>query len=96
MTRQDLGLQPMDGPVIIEEDNSMTVVMPGWQARLDEWSNVRAGLGGLAHCGEQCPYPPQARNPAHCCNCLSSVRFRWHEVRRDLRRHHDAEAILSG
>ena len=40
MTRQDLGLQPMDGPVIIEEDNSMTVVMPGWQARLDEWSNV--------------------------------------------------------
>ena len=28
------------GPAIIEEDNSLTVVLPGWTARLDDWSNI--------------------------------------------------------
>ena len=28
------------GPAIIEEDNSLTVVLPGWNARLDDWSNI--------------------------------------------------------
>jgi len=28
------------GPAILEEDNSLTVVLPGWTARLDDWSNI--------------------------------------------------------
>ncbi len=40
MTRHDLGAKPVDGPVIIEEDNSLTVVLPDWKANLDEWSNI--------------------------------------------------------
>ena len=40
MTRHDLSGRPVDGPAIIEEDNSLTVVTPGWNARLDEWSNI--------------------------------------------------------
>lgn len=40
MTRHDLGANPLDGPAIIEEDNSLTVVSPDWQVRLDEWSNI--------------------------------------------------------
>ena len=40
MTRQDLSGGPADGPAIIEEDNSLTVVLPGWNASLDEWSNI--------------------------------------------------------
>ena len=40
MTRHDLSATPVDGPAIIEEDNSLTVVMPRWRARLDEWSNI--------------------------------------------------------
>ena len=40
MTRQDLSGGPVDGPAIVEEDNSLTVVIPGWNARLDEWSNI--------------------------------------------------------
>ena len=43
------GMMPIDsacefpkvpGPAIIEEDNSLTVVLPGWTARLDDWSNI--------------------------------------------------------
>ena len=26
--------------MVIEEDSSLTVVNPGWQASLDEWSNI--------------------------------------------------------
>ena len=40
MGRGDLTAQPIRGPAIIEEDNSLTVVLPGWTARLDEWSNI--------------------------------------------------------
>ena len=40
MGRIDLTAQPVRGPAIIEEDNSLTVVLPGWTARLDEWSNI--------------------------------------------------------
>ena len=40
MTRHDLGANPVDGPAIIEEDNSLTVVTPGWKVHLDEWSNI--------------------------------------------------------
>jgi len=28
------------GPAIIEEDNSLTVLLPGWTAALDDWSNL--------------------------------------------------------
>ena len=40
MTRYDLLARPIDGPAIIEEDNSLTVVIPSWKASLDEWSNI--------------------------------------------------------
>ena len=47
MSRGDLtAARKMPGPAIIEEDNSLTVVLPGWTARLDDWSNIvleRAG-----------------------------------------------------
>lgn len=28
------------GPLLIEEDNSVTVVPPGWRAEVDDWSNI--------------------------------------------------------
>lgn len=40
MGRHDLSGRPVRGPGIIEEDNSLTVVLPEWQACLDEWSNI--------------------------------------------------------
>ena len=36
----ELSSAPVPGPGIIEEDNSLTVVLPEWQACLDEWSNI--------------------------------------------------------
>ena len=38
--REDLSPNPQAGPMIIEEDNSLTVVTPDWRASLDEWSNI--------------------------------------------------------
>ena len=38
--RGDLATGPLDGPIVIEEDNSLTVVLPGWRASLDDWSNI--------------------------------------------------------
>ena len=41
MDRGDLtAARKVPGPAIIEEDNSLTVVLPGWTARLDDWSNI--------------------------------------------------------
>ena len=41
MGRGDLtAARKVPGPAIIEEDNSLTVVLPGWTARLDDWSNI--------------------------------------------------------
>jgi N-methylhydantoinase A len=31
---------PLDGPLVVEEADSTTVVHPGWRARLDEFGNV--------------------------------------------------------
>ena len=36
----DLAGRAVVGPAIIEEDNSLTVVLPGWRAALDDWSNI--------------------------------------------------------
>ena len=38
--RSQLSPTPEEGPMIVEEDNSVTVVNPGWRASLDEWSNI--------------------------------------------------------
>ena len=38
--RDRLSGAPEQGPMVIEEDSSLTVVNPGWRASLDEWSNV--------------------------------------------------------
>jgi N-methylhydantoinase A len=38
--RDQLSGAPQQGPMVIEEDSSLTVVNPGWQASLDEWSNI--------------------------------------------------------
>jgi N-methylhydantoinase A len=38
--RDDLAGGPISGPAIVEEDNSLTVILPGWRASLDEWSNI--------------------------------------------------------
>ena len=40
VTRSELLAKPLEGPAIIEEDNSLTVVLPNWKASLDEWSNI--------------------------------------------------------
>jgi N-methylhydantoinase A len=40
IARHNLSASPIEGPAIVEEDNSLTVVTPGWKARLDEWSNI--------------------------------------------------------
>lgn len=38
--RQNLCGTVVKGPAIIEEDSSLTVVLPGWKASLDDWSNI--------------------------------------------------------
>jgi N-methylhydantoinase A len=38
--RADLTDRRVKGPGIIEEDNSLTVLLPGWSASADEWSNI--------------------------------------------------------
>ena len=38
--RNELSEQPADGPMIIEEDSSLTIVTPGWRASLDHLSNI--------------------------------------------------------
>jgi len=38
--RKDLAEKASPGPMIIEEDNSLTLVPPDWNAALDEWSNI--------------------------------------------------------
>jgi N-methylhydantoinase A len=38
--RSEVSQSPRPGPMVIEEDNSLTVVNPGWKASLDEWSNI--------------------------------------------------------
>ena len=40
MGRDDLTARKVPGPAIIEEDSSLTVVLPEWSARLDDWSNI--------------------------------------------------------
>ena len=39
-TRDALPNSPRPGPVLVEEDTSLTLVPPGWQVSLDEWSNI--------------------------------------------------------
>ena len=43
--RRALSEVPQSGPMMIEEDNSLTVVNPGWNVRLDEWSNIVLDAG---------------------------------------------------
>jgi N-methylhydantoinase A len=31
----------IEGPAVIEQLDSTTLVPPGWQARVDEWLNIR-------------------------------------------------------
>lgn len=38
--RADLAGRHVKGPAIIEEDNSLAVLLPGWSASVDEWSNI--------------------------------------------------------
>lgn len=40
LARDEVTNTHVKGPAIIEEDNALTVVLPGWQARVDEWSNL--------------------------------------------------------
>jgi N-methylhydantoinase A len=40
ISRAALDNAPMRGPLIVEEDNSLTVVPPGWRCSLDPWSNI--------------------------------------------------------
>ena len=40
MPRIALAAAPVDGPLIIEEYDTTTVVRPGWTARLDGWNNI--------------------------------------------------------
>ena len=38
----------LDGPAIIEQLDSTTVVPPDWRAEVDEWLNIRMRLDGAA------------------------------------------------
>ncbi len=40
MPRVALTAEPVDGPLIIEEYDTTTVVRPDWTARLDGWNNI--------------------------------------------------------
>jgi N-methylhydantoinase A len=40
VSRAALDQAPARGPLIVEEDNSLTVVPPGWRCALDAWSNI--------------------------------------------------------
>ena len=40
LPRVALAAQPVDGPAIVEEYDSTTVIAPGWQASLDDWNNI--------------------------------------------------------
>lgn len=40
ISRDSLAGRHVGGPAIIEEDNSATVLNPGWRATLDGWSNI--------------------------------------------------------
>ena len=40
VSRDALSIEPSPGPMIVEEDNSLTVVPPHWKASIDEWSNI--------------------------------------------------------
>ena len=46
VARETLSQGPIDGPAIIEEDSALTVVLPGWRAQADEWSNIVLGRSG--------------------------------------------------
>jgi N-methylhydantoinase A len=38
--RAGLSIAPRDGPLIVEEYDTTTLVRPGWRARLDSWNNI--------------------------------------------------------
>ncbi|MEL0019548.1 MAG: hydantoinase/oxoprolinase family protein, partial [Rickettsiales bacterium] len=38
--RADLTAAPRQGPLIVEEYDSTTVVRPGWRASVDDWNNI--------------------------------------------------------
>jgi N-methylhydantoinase A len=38
--RVDLGEKAVDGPMIVEEYDTTTLVPPGWRAKLDDWNNI--------------------------------------------------------
>ena len=38
--RTALSSEPMEGPVIVEEYDSTTVIGPGWRGRVDGWNNI--------------------------------------------------------
>jgi N-methylhydantoinase A len=40
VSRASLAVRPLTGPAIVEEDNSATIINPGWRAKLDPWSNI--------------------------------------------------------
>jgi N-methylhydantoinase A len=40
LPRASLTRMPVDGPLIVEEYDTTTVVRPGWNARLDGWNNI--------------------------------------------------------
>ena len=40
MARTALGAEAIDGPAIIEEYDTTTIVRPGWTARRDHWNNI--------------------------------------------------------
>ena len=40
MPRAALSVEPIGGPIIVEEYDTTIVVLPDWQAALDGWNNV--------------------------------------------------------
>ena len=40
LPRSALGTSAIDGPLVVEEYDTTTVVRPGWRATLDDWNNI--------------------------------------------------------
>ena len=47
--RADLGQEPQDGPLLVEEYDTVTVVPPGCTVRLDDRRNIVIDVGGGSH-----------------------------------------------
>ena len=44
VSRAQISIEPMPGPLIVEEYDTTVIVRPGWMARIDAWNNIHMEL----------------------------------------------------